>query len=225
MSPTRRSVLQLDFDGTVTEGDPSIGLLTHFAGPQWQARIEDAGAAMLADADSPGLIEAMQEGFALLPGSAEACLVHVRAHFPPRAGMRQLIETTRRLGIDVEVVSYGFELYILDYLRSAGVDGSVAVRAGRGEPGARQRLEYTGPNGRPVMNRWKELWAQHYRDCGASVIYAGDGSSDVAAARQAAIVFARDSLLQSLPPSYEGTIRPFEDLRDVSSGLQELFSG
>ena len=225
MSEARRLILQLDFDGTVTHGDPSVGLLTRYGGPEWAQRIEEAGRAMLLDPGTPRLIETMQAGFDLLPPSSNECLDYARERFPARAGLGDLLAAADGLGISVEAVSYGFEFYILDYLRAARATDCAIVRAGKGLPGGERGLEYVGPDGRAVTSRWKERWAEHYRDSGAYVLYAGDGSSDVSAAGHAALVFARDALLQRLPSSYTGPVRPFEDLHDIASGLRRLFSG
>ena len=54
------------------------------------------------------------------------------------------------------------------------------------------------------------------------LVYVGDGTSDIAAARLAHAVFARDSLLSGLKGSYDAELRPFGDLRDVARGLGEV---
>lgn len=216
-----RFLLQLDFDGTVAEGDVSTGILRRFVGEAWPRRVETASAALRQDPHSTALLEAMSGGFARLGGDWQAYLQYAHANHPVRAGLRELVLTTGRLGLPCHVTSCGFEFYIRDYLRRAGVEQQVAIHAGaRRADGC--GLEYTGPGGHPQLSAFKESWTRHFASLGYRVIYAGDGSSDVAPALLADAVFARDSLLSSLPASYNGSVHTFETLLDVARGLEEL---
>ena len=223
MPPSLRGTLQLDFDGTLAEGDVSTGILSRFAGPEWPARVDAASRTLTANPDDPALIAAMVQGFAGLTGDIASYLRYVREHHPARAGLTELIDTADRLGLDCHVVSNGFEFYIRDYLRAAGVEGRVQIHSG--SLSGDGSLAYLGPDGLPATGGFKRAWSEHFLARHELLIYVGDGSSDLAPAQLASLVFARDSLLSRMPSSYQGALRPFETLLDVAAGLQELFSG
>ncbi|HEU0074083.1 MAG TPA: 2,3-diketo-5-methylthio-1-phosphopentane phosphatase, partial [Dehalococcoidia bacterium] len=84
-------------------------------------------------------------------------------------------------------------------------------------------LRYTGPAGEDVSADWKVLWTKAFRERAESVVYAGDGGSDVAPAQLCDVVFARDRLLNLMPEAYAVTLRPFETLHDIARELEELF--
>ncbi len=222
MNHRLRGTLQLDFDGTLAEGDVSTGILSRFLGPEWEERVEAASRALKADPDSPALVETMTAGFAGLTGDPEEYLRYAREHHPARPGLPELIESAERLGLECHVVSNGFEFYIRDYLRAAGVDGRVEVHTGA--VSANGGLVYLGPEGLPSRGRFKLTWAEHFLRRQDLLVYVGDGSSDVAPAQLASVVFARDSLLTRLPATYQGTVRPFETLHDVARELEDYIS-
>jgi HAD superfamily phosphoserine phosphatase-like hydrolase len=211
--------MQLDFDGTLVEEDASTGILGRFAGAEWPDRVDAASRVLRTDPDSPALIDTMIAGYACLGTDFGAYLDYVHEHHPPRPGLRELIDTASRLGIEVHVISNGFEFYIRDHLRAIGVEDRVAVHTGSVADGA---LLYRGPEGTPVRTRFKERWTRHFLRDGATVIYVGDGTSDVAAASLCFAAFARDSLLTGLQGSYKGALFPFETLQDVARELDAL---
>jgi HAD superfamily phosphoserine phosphatase-like hydrolase len=211
-----RTILQLDFDGTLVLGDASTGILQHFVGTEWPERLEAASSTLLDDPGSTALIDAMTAGYAQLGTDFDAYTAHVREHHPARPGLRELIDTAMRLGFEPHVVSNGFEFYIREHLRTAGVEDRIAIHTGAAQD---TTLSYAGPDGRPVRSRFKERWTQHFLDSGASVIYVGDGTSDIAAASLCGTVFARDSLLTGLRGAYKGRLCAFETLLDVADGL------
>jgi 2-hydroxy-3-keto-5-methylthiopentenyl-1-phosphate phosphatase len=126
----RTLVLQLDFDGTLTERDVNEALFLHFLGPEWSERIEAASRAFLADPASPALIETLQRATGQLNTSDEECLSYVTRTIALRPGLPQLIETAERLGIERHIVSYGFDFYVHSYLQRADVDRRVEVHCG-----------------------------------------------------------------------------------------------
>ena len=215
-----RGVLQLDFDGTLAHEDVSTGLLAHFAAPKWVDRVNAASRELLTDLGSTALVDTMIAGFAALTGSAEEQMRYAREHHPPRPGLPGLIDVAGRLGLECHVVSNGFEFYIRDYLREAGVEGRVQVHTG--SSGADGALRYLAPDGTATRSRFKLGWSEHFVALGGLLVYVGDGTSDVAPAQLASIVFARDGLLAGMPANYSGIVRPFDTLHDVAKGLEEF---
>jgi 2-hydroxy-3-keto-5-methylthiopentenyl-1-phosphate phosphatase len=218
----RRTILQLDFDGTLVKGDASTGILQRFAGAEWLERINAASRALLIDPNSTALIDTMTAGYAVLGTDFDAYVDYVHNYHPARPGLRHLLDTAEPLGIEAHVVSNGFEFYIRDHLRAAGVEDRVALHTGAADGTA---LSYAAPDGTPLRNRFKDCWTEHLSRDGATVIYVGDGTSDITAASLCAIVFARDGLLTGLQGRFQGELRPFETLHDVARGLREVTRG
>lgn len=222
MTANARGILQIDFDGTLAHGDVSTGILTRFAGPEWEQRVDAAALELLVDPESTALVDTMIAGFAALKGEMAEHLSYAREHHPERPGLPELVEMAERLGLEPHVVSNGFEFYIRDYLRSADVEGRVTVHSG--SVGEGRAVTYLSPEGEPTRRRFKAAWAEHFLNRGGLLVYVGDGSSDIAPARLSSIVFARDSLLSGMPSTYRGTLKCFDTLHDVARGLQELLS-
>jgi 2-hydroxy-3-keto-5-methylthiopentenyl-1-phosphate phosphatase len=218
------SILQLDFDGTVVHGDASWGIMSHFIGDAMAPRFTEASRQLKLDAGSTALVDVMKLGCSLLTAPLDECVAYAFEMHPVRPGLARLVSTARGLGMSVEINSYGFDFYISQYLRNAGVLDDVTLRCGMTRPSEGGLiLSYTGPNGEDVTSLWKETWSQHYQRLGLRTVYVGDGRSDLPSAQLAAAVFARDELLASMPASYAGVVRPFDTLDDVADGLLALY--
>lgn len=224
LAPEQLSVLQLDFDGTVVHGDASWGIMQHFIGHAMSEHFAEASRRLKADAASTALVDVMKLGCSLLTAPLDQCVAYAKQNHPVRPGLARLVSTARAVGLSVEINSYGFDFYIREYLRDAGLLEDVVLRCGVTRPSeGGLALSYTGPDDEDVTSLWKETWSEHYRRRGLRTVYVGDGRSDLPSAQMAAAVFARDELLASMPASYPGVIRPFDTLDDVADGLLALY--
>jgi 2-hydroxy-3-keto-5-methylthiopentenyl-1-phosphate phosphatase len=222
--PSIPSILQLDFDGTVVHGDASWGIMSHFIGATMTERFAEASRQLRQDPASTALVDVMKLGCSLLTTPLDQCVAYAREMHPVRPGLARLVSTARGLGLSVEVNSYGFDFYIREYLRDAGVLRDVVLRCGMTRQAERGlSLSYTGPEGQDVTSLWKETWSEHYQRLGFTTVYVGDGRSDLPSAQLAAAVFARDELLASMPASFPDAIISFETLDDVADGLLDLY--
>ena len=147
MTQRIRGILQLDFDGTLAEGDVSTGILARFASPAWLERVESASRELKANPDSPVLIETMTAGYAELKGNREDFLRFARTHHAARPGLAVVVGAASRAGFECHVVSNGFEFYIREYLREAGVEERLEVHCGSD---SEDGLRYLGPQGLPL---------------------------------------------------------------------------
>ncbi len=221
---TRHAILQLDFDGTLVQGDVNEAIFRRFVSEEWTDRIESASRELARDPSSPALIDALRDATANLAATDDECLAFATDNNPPRDGLPDLIEAAKRYGMECHVVSYGFEFYIHHYLQMAGVENDLEVHGGGTARGPAGRLlQYTGPQGQDVSADWKVLWSRAFRERAEALVYVGDGGSDLAPALLCDVVFARDRLLSQMPMTYAGMLESFDTLHDVARGLEELF--
>jgi 2-hydroxy-3-keto-5-methylthiopentenyl-1-phosphate phosphatase len=219
----RRVILQLDFDGTLTERDVNEAMFLRFLGPEWSSRIEAASHEIRRDPSSSALIETLQEATAQLRQADSELIDYASRSVRLRPGLRSLVEMAEKLSVECHVVSYGFDFYISHYLRRATVDARISVHCGETAvtPDGR-RLTYRGPDGEPVTRDFKSLWTRSFRDLSDVLLYADDGGSDLAPALLADVVFACRSLLREMSAGFSGKLYPFETLDDIARELERL---
>jgi HAD superfamily phosphoserine phosphatase-like hydrolase len=193
----------LDFDGTVAPDDPTDRLLERFADPTWRDIETEWQAGRLTSR------ECMQRQAALLratPHELDAAIHKVRVD-PAFPGF---VAFCRRRGIDMTIVSDGFDRVVGAALRQAGLPVPFFANA----------LEWLGGD------RWRLALPHHRTDCrtgaanckcahgawddGRSIVI-GDGRSDFCMAARAGYVIAKDALAgfcraRGLPHASFGTL-------------------
>jgi 2-hydroxy-3-keto-5-methylthiopentenyl-1-phosphate phosphatase len=193
--------LVLDWDGTCTERDVGVMVIERFGDLTLYDRVPAVGQGITHD-------ELLGLEFATVTAPYEEVREFVLAEARLRPGFHELVEHH-----DPLVISGTFHELIEPVLEREGV--AVELLANRVEP---------RPDG----------WQVRLRDgaacdtCGESckraalptgdVVYVGDGYSDRCAALAASRVFARDGLARYLAERGVAYM-PFEDLRDVATGL------
>ena len=82
-------------------------------------------------------------------------------------------------------------------------------------------MEYKDQRGSPISRGFKESFVRHFKKGGHTVVYVGDGRSDIVPAEQADFVIARSALKRHLKaaglPYHE-----FETFLDVSRHLDRI---
>lgn len=211
------AILCLDFDDTVVLDNTARQVFERFCAPRWhdfeaaynrrEITLEQYNAAAV------DLIEAPRD-------EIEA---FVRTVARPRPGIMELVDWATWHDWLVTVVSYGFDLYVDPVLDDLGLR-RVARHCGRTRQGYRWRVNYLSPRGVVVEDGFKLAYAAAFKAAGDFVAYAGDGASDVAAARLAPAVFARDTLWARLKDEHP-RIHPFETFHDVVTVLERDAEG
>lgn len=203
------NIICLDFDDTIVLDNTARQVFERFAAPAWheaEARyhrseisVEQFNAAAL------DLVSAPDEE--LRAFVADAARV--------RAGFMELTDWAHWHGWLAIVVSNGFDLYVDTVLDGLGLD-RVARHTGRTRFDYRWRVTYLSPRGIELHEGFKVAYASAFRGAGDFVVYAGDGASDVEAARHAQVVFARSTLWEQLNGEHP-RIYPFETFDDVTA--------
>lgn len=211
----RPLVIACDFDGTITERDTLHVIVERFA----ERGVWDAIEPRLRSGELT-LEEAMERQFAAVCAGPEEVRDLVEAEAPIRAGFHELVRFARAGGHRLVVLSSGFASVIAEVLERAGLgeldvasheaefsaDGCRLVWSDRGEPCAACGRRCKRHD---LASRWH----------GEPLVYVGDGISDVCAARQADLVFARGHLARDLEAAGL-PFRPFGDFFDVLAGLR-----
>jgi len=210
-----RTLVQCDFDGTVTEGDVSFLLLDNFANGDWRQLLAEYREGKM----SVGYFNT--KAFAMIKADRQTLINLVRSKVKMRAGFRELLAFCHRKGFHFVIVSNGLDFYIDTILRDIGVEdiGIFAAQTRFGSIGL--EVKYIGPQGRQLQGDFKEAYIRLFLKRGYRIVYVGNGLSDVQPARLAHHIFAREELL-TYCKGMNLNCTPFRDLNDVVSGLEIL---
>jgi len=210
-----KTLVQCDFDGTITEEDVSFSILDAFANGDWRQLLAEHREGKI----SVGCFN--QKAFAMVKASEQAMIELTRRKAKTRDGLQRLLNHCSRNGFRLVIVSNGLDFYIKEILRHVGID-DVEVFAARTEfhPDGIQ-VQYVDPNGNLLNDGFKEAYAKLFLGEGYRIIYVGNGVSDIGAAQLAAHIFACGELLRYCNKA-NIPCTPFDDLNDVVKGLQIL---
>jgi 2-hydroxy-3-keto-5-methylthiopentenyl-1-phosphate phosphatase len=209
-----KTIVQCDFDGTVTKDDASFLILDAFGHKDWRRLFEDY------QQNKMTLGRFNAEAFSTVTAD-EKSLLEITRKARVRPGLRELAESCRRRDFRLVIVSNGLRFYIEDILRSSGVDG-IDVHAAETEFTSRGlKVYHIGPDGTVVDNGVKLAYANSFLAQGNRLVYIGDGTSDIAPARRSHHIFAIDSLLKHCESAGVECV-PFFDLRQVAGAIEAM---
>jgi 2-hydroxy-3-keto-5-methylthiopentenyl-1-phosphate phosphatase len=83
------------------------------------------------------------------------------------------------------------------------------------------RVEYNDPGGRRLTRGFKESFLSYFKGRGHTVVYIGDGLSDIAPATEADFVIARSSLKRHFNDNAM-PVRDFGTFEDVGRHVEEI---
>ena len=208
-------LVQCDFDDTVADGNVSVAIREVFAPDEWrdvERRFLDG---------EMSVEESNIEQYPLVRASRKEIEDFVLGNVVMRFGFEQFVEYCLAVDIRLVIVSSGLDLYIEPALELLGYDHLevYAAKAEVTENGV--AVSYADPSGRPITSGFKESYLRHFKAQGHTVVYVGDGRSDVAAAEEADFVIARDELEEhfrqaGLPH------QAFESFEDVAKHVDKI---
>ena len=206
-------LLAIDFDGTLATHDTVDWFSARWAPDDFAAA---DGALMRGEI---GLDECLQRQIAGITAPREEITAFLVETVKLRPGTPELLAFCAEHGVEPVIVSAGFASLIGAILDAHGVDMPVSAH----------EVEF-GPEGMRVLFRERALCDRCGERCkraevaelaaGRRVAYVGDGYSDLCAAEDADLRFARAGLVRHL----EAHGRPyvaFEDMHDVRRGLAD----
>ena len=210
-----KTLVQCDFDGTISEEDVSFVLLDTFANGNWRELLEEYKQGRISVGDFN------TRAFAMVKADRQRLLKVVEGSARIRAGLGELLTCCRRKGFRFVIVSNGLDFYIKAILRRMGLR-ELEVFAARAEfrPEG-MKVEYRGPDGNCLDDGFKEAYTNSFLASGYRIIYVGNGVSDIIPVRLAHHIFATGELL-AYCKEMDLAHTPFVDLNDVARGLKLL---
>jgi len=208
-----KTLIQSDFDGTLTQEDVSYQILDAFTGSDWRQLLNE-----YQEGKRP-VLSFTREAFAMVKEDGETLIKFVESNARIRDGVYELVDYCSRNGFHFVIVSNGLDFYIKLILERLGLEKIPVFAAKTRLSLSGMGISYLGPDGRELDDGFKAAYTSSFLKEGYRVIYIGDGLSDIQPARLAHHVFARGVLLEFFKEanlSCESCV----NLRDVVKGLE-----
>lgn len=210
--PSKLAVLT-DFDGTITRNDVAESILEEFAPAEWWD-IEE-----LHRARRIGTRESMMRQFALVRASRSDLLEFADRVAVLDETFRPFVSFCEGRGIVLEIVSEGLDFYLDHLLEKWHLNVPVRTNRALFEEG-RIRIEHPWADATCTLcGACKLLRLFELRVRGHRLVYIGDGNSDLCAAVEADVVFAKGELAR-LCGEEEIPFVPFDRFSDVQRHLE-----
>jgi 2-hydroxy-3-keto-5-methylthiopentenyl-1-phosphate phosphatase len=213
-----KTLVQCDFDGTITEEDVSFLMLDAFAEGDWRAVHKLYQEAKI----SVGRFN--KDAFAMVKVDKKSLLKAIEGKTKIRPGFLEFVNYCCRKGFRLVVVSNGLDFYIEEVLKGPGLDG-IEIHAARTRflPG-QVRVQYVGPDGKVLDDAFKEVYVDFFLGQGYRIVYIGDGASDFLPARKCHYVFATGTAGTLLTRCRQAKLdcTPFSDFNEVVKVLERL---
>ncbi len=210
-----KTLIQCDFDGTLTEEDISFLILDTFADGDWRSILEQYKSNKI----SVGRFNTL--AFRMVKEDEATLVRFVSDKAELRPGLKDLVSYCRKRNFRFTIVSNGMTFYIRTLLKNTGLNDIeiYAAQADFDNNGIEAR--YIGPDGKEVQNGFKEAYIKQFLKDGWRVISIGNGASDIPAAKLAHYTFATEPML-SLCREMKFDCLPFEKLEDIIKGLDTI---
>jgi len=211
----RKTLIQCDFDGTITLEDVSFYLLDKYADGDWRQALAEYKEGKISVGDFN------TRAFAMVKADKRVLLDSIKGKIKIRAGLDELLAHCRHHGFRFVIVSNGLEFYIKNILGDLGVDDIevFAARADFKPEGV--EVKYVGPDGNQLQDGFKETHTELFLNRGFRVIYVGNGISDFLPASRAHYVFATGDLLDHCRQR-NLSHKLFVDFNDIVKALELL---
>jgi len=210
-----KTLVQCDFDGTITEEDMGFLLLDSFASEGWRQLLAEYREGRM----SVGYFNT--KAFATVKADKQTLLKFVRSKVKIRAGFHELLAYCHRKDFRFVIVSNGLVFYIEAILRDIGIDNIDILAAQTNFTPKGIEAKYIGPEGNQIQDGFKEAYIRLFLRRGYRTVYVGNGISDTSPAKQAHHIFATGELLDYCKET-NLNCTPFVDLNDVIRGLELL---
>jgi 2-hydroxy-3-keto-5-methylthiopentenyl-1-phosphate phosphatase len=186
-----KPVIYCDFDGTITEKDNIIAIMKEFAPREWEVIKDSILFQRITIKEGVGKL------FALLSSSLKNDIVQFTLeHAVIRKGFKELLQLTKEEGIPFYVVSGGIDFFVQPLLEPFGPFEQIYCN---GADFSKEKIEILWPNACDSAcdngcGCCKPSIIRKLKGDNEITIVIGDSITDLEAAKQADIVFAREFL-------------------------------
>lgn len=222
MQSKRPLLVLTDFDGTLSLTDVGYEVLLKFSGSGWDEIDRDYCEGRI------GSMEAYGRICAILGGTREQMLRFVAENTVIDPHFEEFYGFCRERGIDVKVVSDGLDFYIDFVLRRHGLSEiPFYSNVMTFEEGLPRSIEF--PHANETCSKCGTCKSSILESCQegyGTILYVGDGYSDLCPAGKADLVFAKGILWTRLSTKETKSVRKYRSFRDVkeflsNNGFQE----
>ena len=210
-----KTLVQCDFDGTITEEDVSFMMLDAFADGDWRQLFREYQEGRI----SVGRFN--MDAFAMVKADRQSLLEVAKANMKIRSRFHELVACSRRRGFRFVIVSNGLDFYIQEILKGVGMRDIEVFAAKTLFHPEGLKVQYIGPDGSHLDEGFKDAYTNSFLREGYRIIYVGNGDSDISPASQCHYIFATGNLLSHCKQT-NLSCTPFTDFNEVVRVL-ELF--
>jgi len=214
LDKNNKILVQCDFDGTVTTEDVSFMLLDAFANGDWRVLDAEYGAGKIT------VGQFNERAFALVRAGKKEMLDYLKGKVVIRRGFKSFVQLCRKKGFRLVIVSNGLDFYIRQILTDIGLENLEFYASKTRFHANRLKVRYVGPDGQDVDAEFKDKYVSHFIGEGYKVVYIGNGTSDLSAAKAAQHVFATESLLKHCRRTGL-TCVPFTSFHEISEVIAD----
>ena len=185
-----KTLILCDFDGTVTTRDMGYELLNRFSSGDWESVDREFCEGKIGSKEAYSRIED------LFHGSEKEILDFVRTHSDIDSTFPEFYRSCKKSGMDVKIVSDGFDFYIRLILDLHGLS-EIPFYSNVTTFGPGRHKVFSYPHWHEGCGRCgtcKKRLVQTHRPQYETILYVGNGLSDRCGAQEADFVFAKDSL-------------------------------
>jgi 2-hydroxy-3-keto-5-methylthiopentenyl-1-phosphate phosphatase len=210
-----RMLIQCDFDGTIIRSNLGVLFRQTFAHGDWKS-IESAYAQHRITVE-----ECNRQQYRLITEPIKNLQDFALQHAEVRSGFREFVDYCQQNGIPLVIVSNGADFYIRTILTRIGMS-HLELHCGHGTlSGDGIIISYEDPEGNLLDSGFKSRYLQWLRQRDDTIVYLGDGYSDIESASQADHVLATGALPDMLrAESISAT--PFDNFHEIVREIQSL---
>ncbi len=210
-----KTLIQCDFDGTITEEDASFFLLDTFAQGDWRRLLREYKEHKI----SVG--EFNTRAFAMVKADEPTLLEALKDKIKVRAGFHELVDYCLGKDFRLVIVSNGLDFYIKAVLKELALE-NVEMHAAQAffHPEG-MKVQYVGPDDKRLEDGFKEAYIKTFLKLGYRITYMGNGDSDVAPAQYAHHIFATGELLAYCRDN-NLEYKPFENFIDAVRDMEQM---
>jgi 2-hydroxy-3-keto-5-methylthiopentenyl-1-phosphate phosphatase len=208
-------IIQCDFDGTIIRNNLSVLIREHFAPEAWRAIEADYLKGRIT------VEESNKRQFAVIKEPKERLQEFVRCHIDVRQGFLEFTADCEAKGHQLVIVSSGLDFYIEVVLSELGIS-DIELCCGKTEFNEKGiMVSYTAQKRNTIEHGFKMSYLNWLKRRDKSIVYIGDGLSDLEAARNANYVFATGHLATLLKEEHVSW-SSFDNFIDIRNKLTLL---